>query len=329
MQARRILLIASGLVLASLEVRAEAFRLQLPLACEPGRTCFVQHHVDHDPGPEARDYAGGPRTYDRHDGTDFRLTSGVAAASPLGRVRAAAAGTVLRIRNDAPDVSVRESGIASVEGVECGNGLVVAHPDGYETQYCHLARGSLRVRPGEAVAAGQEIGQVGLSGASEFPHLHFTVRRAGRILDPFAPEGPGTGAGDSLWDEALRGPLAYQAGTILNAGFSDGPVSMAAVEAETTGTAGAQADALVAWVRVIGLDTGDVQSLVVRTPDGRVLSAGRQPPLAKPRAQSLMFVGKKRPAGGWPAGTYVATFSLLRAGRSVAEHSFSVRLPPP
>lgn len=326
----RILLVALGTALGSPGAQAEAFRLQLPLACEPGRTCFVQHHVDHDPGPDARDYAGGPRTYDRHDGTDLRLTSRVAASSPLGRVRAAAAGRVLRTRDDAPDVSVRETGIETVEGVECGNGLVVAHADGYETQYCHLARGSLKVQPGEAVAAGQELGQVGLSGASEFPHLHFTVRRAGRTVDPFAPDVAGTSRPEgSLWDEALRDGLAYRAGTVLNAGFSGGPVSMAAVEAEATGVASAQGDALVAWVRVIGLDAGDVQSLVLRTPDGRILAASRQAPLTKPRAQALMFVGKKRPAEGWPSGTYVATFSLLRADGSAAEHSFSLRLPGP
>ena len=325
----RFLPVILGMALWSPGASADPLRLQLPLACEPGQTCFVQHHVDHDTGPGARDYVGGPRTYDRHDGTDFRLTSLVAAAGPLGRVRAAAAGTVLRTRNDATDISVRETGIEEVAGVECGNGLVIAHAEGYETQYCHLAKGSLKVSPGAKVSAGQEVGQTGLSGASEFPHLHFTVRRDGRTVDPFAPDASAAShTGGSLWDEAVRAKLAYRAGTVLNAGFSDGPVSMAGVEAETTGAASAQGAALVAWVRAIGLDAGDVQSLVLRTPDGRILSESRAAPLAKPRAQSLVFVGKKRPPEGWPSGTYVATFSILRGGKAVLEQSFSTSLPP-
>lgn len=325
----RFLPLILGTALLSPGASADPFRLQLPLACEPGHTCFVQYHVDHDAGPGARDYEGGPRTYDRHDGTDFRLTSVVAAASPLGSVRAAAAGTVLRTRNDATDVSVRETGIEEVAGVECGNGLVISHAGGYETQYCHLAKGSLKVRPGATVSAGQEVGQTGLSGASEFPHLHFTVRQEGRTVDPFSPDGSeASQMGSSLWDEAVREKLAYRAGTVLNAGFSDGPVTMAAVEAEATGQARAQGGALVAWVRAIGLDAGDVQSLVLRTPDGRILSESRAAPLAKPRAQSLVFVGKKRPPEGWPSGTYVATFSILRGGKAVMEQSFSTSLPP-
>ena len=47
----------------------------------------VQYYVDRDSGPEARDFTGGSQTYDRHDGTDFRLPSSVAAAGPLGAVR--------------------------------------------------------------------------------------------------------------------------------------------------------------------------------------------------------------------------------------------------
>ncbi|MER2264838.1 hypothetical protein [Methylobacterium oxalidis] len=40
-----------------------------------------------------------------------------------------------------------------------------------------------------------------------------------------------------------------------------------------------------------------------------------------------MFVGRKRPAEGWLAAIFIATFILLRARESVAERSFPVRLP--
>jgi hypothetical protein len=326
MTAARLATCLLALAVPATPAIADPPRLDLPLACDPGRTCFVQHYVDHDAGPGARDFTGGSRTYDRHDGTDFRLPSSVVAAGPQGVVRAAAAGTVVRIRDDAPDVSVRETGLTAVAGAECGNGLVIAHADGYETQYCHLARGSVTARPGEAVTAGQAIGQVGLSGATEFPHLHFTVRRAGRTVDPFAPDGAGAATGDgSLWDEPVRARLAYRSGTVLDAGFSDGPVTMAALEAGAARPLGARAEAVVAWIRVIGLEAGDVQRLVVRRPDGRILADNRLPPLVRPRAQSLVFTGGKRPADG--RGAYVATFDVVRDGRVVIAHEFAATLP--
>ena len=49
-----------------------------------------------------------------------------------------------------------------------------------------MANGSLQVKPGDLVRAGQPLGHVGLSGLTEYPHLHFTIRHQGKIADPFA-----------------------------------------------------------------------------------------------------------------------------------------------
>lgn len=304
--------------------------LHLPLACEPGQTCFVQHYVDRDPGPGARDYACGSRTYDKHNGTDFRVRTGAEARGEAGRVLAVAAGRVLRARSDMADGRVRGSDAAEIKGAECGNGLVIAHADGWESQYCHMARGSLIVRPGDTVAAGQPLGQVGLSGMTEFPHLHLTLRHAGQVVDPFAPVAPpdscdpaAPGRGGTLWEPKAAAALSYRAGSVLNAGFADAPVSMESVEAGTPQPPGAASGALVAYARAIGLETGDVQSLVLTDPAGTVVAQSVQPALERPRAQSLLFVGRKRPAEGWPAGAYTARFRVERAGRVALEKTFS------
>jgi hypothetical protein len=320
--------------LVPLAARAEPFSLRLPLACEPGRTCFVQHYVDHDPGTGARDYACGSRTYHGHDGTDFRLATRALEARAPGTVLAAAPGRVLRTRDDAPDVSIRETGRAAVAGRECGNGIVIAHEDGYETQYCHLAKGSVRVRPGESVAAGQPIGQAGLSGATEFPHLHLTLRREGKVVDPFAPGlAPGgcrldAAATDALWEEPARAALSYRAGAVLSAGFSDGPVTQDAVEAEATRAPGPDSAAMVAFAYAIGLDAGDAQELTLAGPDGRMIAENRASPLVRARAESLLFAGRRRPPQGWPPGTYTATFRVLRAGTAAVERTITTTMPP-
>ncbi|MBF0698212.1 M23 family metallopeptidase [Actinomyces bowdenii] len=56
-----------------------------------------------------------------------------------------------------------------------GNHVIVEHEDEqgpYFSVYAHLRRGSLRVRAGERVEAGQQLAQVGSTGNSSEPHLH-------------------------------------------------------------------------------------------------------------------------------------------------------------
>ena len=77
------------------------------------------------------------------------------------------------------------------------------------------------------VKAGDRIGRIGLSGMTEFPHLHFTLRKDGKPVDPFAYGAPdkSCGGGKSLWEASLQRALAYQAGSVLNKGFATGPVT--------------------------------------------------------------------------------------------------------
>ncbi|MDG2570956.1 hypothetical protein P7L87_25725, partial [Vibrio parahaemolyticus] len=56
-----------GLTLVALPAVAQDISLRLPVACEIGRTCFIQHYVDRDPSPAASDYQCGTLTYDAHD----------------------------------------------------------------------------------------------------------------------------------------------------------------------------------------------------------------------------------------------------------------------
>lgn len=310
---------------------ADGFRLDLPLACTLGETCLVQQYVDHDSSPGARDYQCGTLSYDGHNGTDFRLPS-LAAQRTGVEVLAAAPGVVVRLRNDMDDVAMPEGDRSALGNRLCGNGVVIAHREGWETQYCHMARGSVRVRAGQSVASGTPLGRVGLSGATVFPHLHFSVRHNGAIVDPFAFGAVvgSCGGGTSLWRPALAAGLAYRARAVLNWGFAAAPVSLAAVEAGTADTlaaAGAEAAAIVAYVRSIGLKAADVQELVVRAPDGSILVDHRADPLARNEAQSLLFAGTKRPPGGWPAGVYRASYRVLAQGALVLERSFSLPLP--
>ncbi|MFF0507540.1 M23 family metallopeptidase [Streptomyces fimicarius] len=70
-----------------------------------------------------------------------------------------------------------EGNVRSIVGVHriIGNHVILDLGDSTYAVYAHLRRGSLRVRPGDRVRAGQRLGSVGNSGNTTEPHLHFHV----------------------------------------------------------------------------------------------------------------------------------------------------------
>lgn len=300
-------------------------RLAFPVACTLGTDCVIQNYPDDDAGPAARDYACHGRTYQAHDGTDIRIPS-MAAQRRGVNVLAVASGTVLRARDGVEDRSIRDTPQGAATGQECGNGLVVDHGGGWESQYCHMARGSIAVRPGAHVQPGTVLGKIGLSGNTEFPHLHLTVRNNGKAVDPFAWGAPAGAcrAGKSLWAKTP----AYREGEILVTGFSGGPVTMGQVQnaGSTPTPPPGRTTPLVAFAQAIGLQAGDVQRLILSGPGGAVLTDNRAAPLDRDKAQVILFSGRKAQAAGWPAGRYTAAYSVTRAGKIVLTRSWAMTI---
>jgi Peptidase family M23 len=288
---------------------AAAFDLILPVDCTLGDSCYIQQGFDHDPGPGTRDFACGRLTYDGHDGTDFALPT-IAAMEAGVPVRAAAPGTVRGIRDGEPDVAQGTPGAPDVNNRECGNGVAITHPDGWETQYCHLRQGSIRVAPGDIVQAGTVLGQIGLSGQTEFPHLHLTVRQHGIEVDPFAPTAQTCGAtGDNLWSA----PIAMPPGGVADAGWATVVPDYAQVRAGTAAEViSRDSPALVLFGLLFGGVPGDSVSITIDGPEGRIIDHAE--PLD--RAQAILFraAGLRTPPGGWPAGLYMGRIALVREG---------------
>jgi hypothetical protein len=63
-----------------------------------------------------------------------------------------------------------------------GNMVIIQHEAGYQTVYGHLRRITVALK--QQVRAGIIVGEVGSTGRSTGPHLHFEVRRAGSAKDP-------------------------------------------------------------------------------------------------------------------------------------------------
>lgn len=96
-----------------------------------------------------------------HNGVDFEL--------PVGsEVFSAHKGTIEKIGKDRA----------------AGNHVIIRHLNGYTTAYLHLNSIQSNLRVGKHVGIGELIGQVGCTGYCTSPHLHFSVKKGKRPIDP-------------------------------------------------------------------------------------------------------------------------------------------------
>lgn len=307
----------AALVTLALASPAGAFDLVFPVDCTLGATCYIQQYPDHDPGPDAADYTCGPLSYDGHDGTDIALATRADMAAGV-TVWAAAPGIVKGVRDGVADFE------PAIAGKECGNGVVVDHGQGWETQYCHLKQGSVRVQTGDRVDAKTALGQIGQSGQAAFPHLHLSVRQDGRKLDPFAPDAKACGAaGGDLWAQ----DLPHEPGGLLGVGITDHVPEFEAIKAGLPSHALPDtAPALVIWAYGFGFQAGDAVVFSLTGPDGEVVRERVQ--IEKTQALVFRAVGRKRGADAWPAGVYRGSATLIRDRETLDAQELSITLAP-
>ncbi|NQV84666.1 MAG: M23 family metallopeptidase [Rhodospirillales bacterium] len=299
------------------KIPSAALRLSLPIRCAPGRDCWLVNLVDLDPGAGVVDYTCGKRSYDGHKGTDIAIRDLEAMKNGVDVV-ASAGGIVLGTRDGMADVDVTLKGKASVKGRECGNGLVVSHGAGWETQYCHMRRGSVIVKKGDTIKRGQKLGLVGHSGLAQFPHLHLSVRHKKQVVSPFAGLGRNGGCGPGpapLWTNDALAALSIEGTAIFNAGFSSGALKpeMARSGRMAGGQMSRRSSALVLWADMYWPKAGDNIRFRLTAPDGQVLLE-KNIAVEKTQARRFHFVGKKRKTTIWPTGVYRGEVVLTRQG---------------
>ncbi|MDY0384579.1 M23 family metallopeptidase [Trichlorobacter sp.] len=325
--AKHISILVLILFLLATPVQAAPPVLELPIRCTLEQDCFIQNYFDTDPGPGAHDYTCGKLTYDTHHGTDFRLRDLSAMRSKVA-VIAAAPGVVVGVRDGEPDVYLKQRDKASLKGKEAGNGVRIDHGDGWATQYSHLLLGSVVVRKGQRINAGDVLGMVGLSGNTEFPHLDMSVSKDGKPLDPFNPEAKPCGKSDrTLWSATAMKALRYQPTGVLITGFAATSPQKEVAEAGgyDVKTIPDDAENLVFWVELFGLHKGDRLTLELYGPDKQRIS-NSQSVLPGDKAVWFAYNGKRRRAEFWPKGNYSGLIRLERVGRVVVEEQKQIEV---
>ncbi len=168
------------LLLSFLGTSAQAkTKLSYPL---PPSSAVVTAYYDLDRGNGLKDWGGGKKTYQNHTGTDFGIYGRWSGMAKGVWVYAAADGTVVEAHDGQSDRC------SSGKCTPCfGNYVKLSHGGGIYTYYLHFKKGSVRVRKGQKVKCGDKLGQVGSSGCSTGPHLHFQINTASRFSAHHCP----------------------------------------------------------------------------------------------------------------------------------------------
>ena len=159
-----------------------------PLGGVQGEDLYTTGFVDLDEGSGFSDWNCGIHTYDGHFGSDALIVTfdhqliGVPVVSVLD-------GTVVATHDGEPDQNIEWLG-------QPANYVIIDHGQGRVCKYLHLKTWSVVVTPGQQVKAGEEIGLVGSSGNSDWPHLHFETLDDDVVIEPYTGS---CNPGESQW----------------------------------------------------------------------------------------------------------------------------------
>jgi Peptidase family M23 len=303
--------------------------LDLPIDCRLGDTCFIQHYPDMDPSKTAKDHTCGFLTYEGHKGTDFRLRTLEDMETGVP-VLAAADGVVSNLRDGIADQYFEDYPAAvrpRIKNTGLGNAVILVHDNGYKTIYAHLKKNSIAVTKSQKVKRGDILGYVGLSGLTQFPHLHFQVMFGKTVIDPFSgpqKNTPCTHKETSLWSETARQELEYQPTGFLVTGFSETvPKNRRALESGNMrqNLLPPNSRTLIFWSLYYGSQKNDIVTLTIIGPDNQQIKKYSPKRVSKNQISKYFFVGIKKPKSGWQKGEYRGQITINRSSTTIAEEA--------
>lgn len=290
------------------------FQIDFPMDCTVGQTCWLMNYVDHDTqNGVVKDASCEARSYDGHKGTDIAIRDwgevlqGVAILAP-------APGKVLGIRNGEADQFSTKSELTAIRnrGRECGNGVRIDHGEGWVTQFCHMKKGSVSVAFGDEISAGTKLGEVGMSGITEHPHMHMSLTKDDEVIDPYtgrkASQDCGLDKAQPLWSDAMP----YAGFAIYDAGFTAARPNFSAIaQGKREAKPHSTSPAFIFYMSFFGARAKDEIHLTILQPDGETFTE-QNITQERTQARRHYFIGRKNSKGRFMTGKWTAKAVILR-----------------
>jgi murein DD-endopeptidase MepM/ murein hydrolase activator NlpD len=220
------------------------------------------NYVDLDPAASSwSDWNCATVSYDGHSGNDLILRD--FTEQDQGRWVLAAADGVVEYHVDGYfDRNTFPTGRS--------NYVLVDHADGTRSWYYHLKKRSQLVTVGQQVFEGQPLGQVGSSGPSSWPHLHFEVDDGTSIHEPYS------GAcqpGASIWQPPQRPHVSAGTPVLYDSAVRLTPPAFADIVERPASTTHVRQNGntpVYYWVKMSDVHNGDTWNVTFKRPNGTV-----------------------------------------------------------
>lgn len=284
-----------------------------PLKCELGKTCWIARYVDRRQGADRADYTCGDRSENNHSGTDFTLSNMGDMAKGVA-VLAAADGVIDVTRDGITDEFATKENYAAKNKIGLGNVVRIKHEGGMFSYYGHMKKGSILVKQGQIVKAGQKIGEVGMSGLSAYPHMHFALQYNGKWYDPFDKKSMAASCSRKKTDSAWKTPISYEGLTLLPASFSTAPLDAHSQWAVPHSEISKDSEVLFLNGRTFGTLKGDKWLMKIWRPDG---SIAKEYTTSTTKNQQVhrRYIGLRRPTGGFMPGIWTGEILIIRQAK--------------
>ena len=305
--------------------------LSFPVACNIGQDCFVQKYVDHFEEKDViKDYkCQMHRSSDNHKGTDIRVIDAIDIEKGVP-ILSIADGVVIKKRDGIDDKFVTNKEEADkVNSFGYGNVLVIKHNHGYNSLYAHMKKGSLIPEIGDKVYKGQKIAEMGISGLTEFPHLHFEILHNDKILDPFTGTQRKNDCDistiNNLWaKEDYKKLIDSQDARIVKTGFSTTQDidKYKVMHGEYDNIDIKQDDEkILFWTYIMLPELADKALITLYDPRNKVISR-EEYNFKKSFATFFQYIGKKKKKDElWQEGNYRGEVQLIRNGQIISKDS--------
>ena len=328
--------------------------LTFPVSCQINKNCWIVNYPDNDLTEKFKDYKNGEITYDGSLGTNIAVKTILDLKKGIP-VLSAQDGKVLFTQNNIEDNWESKDKLPNTPPY--GNSVIIKHNNGWKTLYCHLKKGSIKVKVGDFTTGGTQIAEMGMSGSSDFPHLNFLVLHDKNFFDPFSGMKLRNEENEEkeekkgkiekykpFWNPAAKEKLTYKNILITNIGVSTESPSIEDIKKGKYENIEIlnNVPSIFLWAYGFHFKKNDFLKISLKNPEQeKILDTIVK--IKKDRMEHFIFLKKEKPEEmssketpapqeeAWIQGTYEVKIEFIRSNSKIASNYvfyFNIKEPP-